>query len=324
MKETVTVTPLVSVYCMTYNQENTIAQAIEGVLSQETDFPFELIVHDDASTDGTATIVREYAARYPEIIRPIYQTENQFRKCNLVKTYIHPVSRGAYIAICEGDDYWTDPRKLQMQINHMREDPNCTMCFHAVQQLSRDGELMNYRSLKTTGEVSASTVIKRGGLFCPTVSLMFRRDVMDVWPRFREEADVYDYPTQVLAAAMGNIWYIDCMMGVYRFASDGSWTSQHKDVVDYTHIENETHWLELFDAYTDGKYRDAVNYHMAHMWFTEYRKTIDPAVKQHARKYIQQLGVKDRLIFSALLMMFALLGKRANLIWLSLKKCLLK
>ncbi len=324
MKDTANAMPLVSVYCMTYNQEKTLAQAIEGIVNQKTDFPFELIIHEDASTDGTAAIVREYAARYPHIIRPIYQTENQFHSCNLIKSFIHPMSRGKYIALCEGDDYWTDPDKLQLQVDHMEGDASCTLCFHAVQQLSPDGKLMNYRPLKSSGEVSASLVIKRGGLFCPTASLLFRRDVMDTWPAFREQADVYDYPAQVLAATMGRVHYIDRIMGVYRFASEGSWTAQHADIIDYAHVKNETHWLELFDTYSQGKYKDAINYHMAHMWFTEYRKTIDPAVKDTAWAYIRQLGCKDHLVFGTLLTVFSLLGSRANKLWQLLKKYILK
>lgn len=324
MSDNAIATPLVSVYCMTYNQEKTIAQAIEGIVTQKTDFPFELIIHDDASTDRTVDIVREYAARYPEIIRPIYQAENKFHTCNLIKTFIHPVSRGKYIALCEGDDYWTDPDKLQLQAEYMESDPDCSLCFHAVQQLTPDGKLMNYRPLKETGKVSASLVIKRGGLFCPTASLMFRRDVMDTWPAFREQADVYDYPAQVLAATMGRVHYIDRIMGVYRFASDGSWTAQHADIIDYAHVKNETHWLELFNAYTDNAYKDAVNYHMAHMWFTEYRKTIDPAVRDTAKVYIRQLGLKDRMVFSTLLAVFSVMGSRANTLWRMLKKHILK
>ena len=316
--------PLVSVYCMTYNQEKTIGQAIESIVAQKTDFAFELIVHDDASTDGTADVVREYAARYPDIVRPIFQTENQFKNCNLIQTFIHPVSRGKYIAICEGDDYWIDPEKLQLQVERMESDPECTLCFHAVQQLHADDSVMHYRPLKSDCVVPTEMVIKRGGLFCPTVSLMFRRDVMDVWPDFRLQADVYDYPSQVLAAVMGRVQYIDRTMAVYRFATEGSWTAAHAGVVDYSHVQNETEWLDAFDAYTERRYHDAVNYHMAHMWFTEYRKTVDPAVKRIAKSYIRQLKRKDRLAFSAWLLLFAVFGKRANGMWQKVKKWLLK
>lgn len=323
MAESVKV-PLVSVYCMTYNHENTIGQAIEGIVSQKTDFPFELIVHDDASTDSTADIVKNYAERYPDVIRTVLQKENQFRNCNIIKSFIHPVSRGSYIAICEGDDYWTDSSKLQKQVNYMSSHPECSMCFHAVEELHSDKSLIPYRPLKTSGEVSAQTIVARGGQFCPSVSLIFRRDVMDCWPEFRDVADVYDYPAQVLAASMGSVYYIDSCMGVYRFASDGSWTASHKNETDYAHLENETHWLSLFDEYTEHRFKASIDYHMAHLWFTEYRKTFDKGIKVQAKKHIRLLPIKSRVIFSAAVLFFSVFGKSANLLFEKIKTLLLK
>lgn len=317
-------TPLVSVYCMTYNQEDTIAQTIESIIGQKTNFPFELIVHDDASTDRTGEIVRRYAEAYPHIVRPILQRENQYKKCNIIKTHIHPIGRGSLIAICEGDDYWNDDTKLQRQADYMTQHPECTLCFHSVLQLNSNGEYMTVRPLKSSCEVSPSMIIKRGGMFCPTVSSMFRREVMDVWPPFRDEADVYDYPAQVLAASMGAVYYIDRIMGVYRFASAGSWTSQNKDHVNYDHVENETRWLSKFNAYTDEKYANDVHYHLAHMWFTEYRKTFDPVVRKNALQYTRVLPMKDRLVFSVLIAIFSIMGRHGNKLWERFKKLLLK
>jgi len=316
--------PLVSVCCLTYNHEHTIAQTIESIVSQKADFPFELIIHDDASTDKTADIIREYAEKYPNIIRPILQSENYYHRCNLAQTFLNPMIRGRYVAICEGDDYWTDSDKLALQVERMERTQNCSMCFHAVDQLNADGTVMTYRPLKEDCIVPTELIIKRGGMFCPSVSLMLRRDVMDCWPEFREKADVYDYPTQVLAATMGEVCYIDRVMGVYRFASEGSWTAERNETTDYPHLENETEWLSLFNEYTDRRYQTAVHYHMAHLWFTEYRKNIDPAMKKKVKEYAASLGVRDRLIFSTLLLMFGLLGRRANKLWHLLKKYLLK
>ena len=228
--------PLVSVYCMTYNQEKTVAQAIESVISQKTDFAFELIIHDDASTDSTADIIKEYARRYPDIVRPVLQTENRYREHNIIYEYMHPISKGRFIALCEGDDYWSDPEKLSIQTRIMLDNPDCTLSFHAVNQLAADGTVSAFRPLKKSGEVPAQLIVKRGGMFCPTVSLMFRRDILDSWPDFRAAADVYDYPLQVLAAASGKVIYTDRIMGVYRFASEGSWTSMHLNDVDFGHI----------------------------------------------------------------------------------------
>ena len=122
---------LVSICCITYNHEKYIRDAIEGFLMQKTDFPFEVLIHDDASTDGTADIIREYETKYPDIIKPIYQTENQYSKgIKISATYNYPRAKGKYIALCEGDDYWTDPLKLQIQVNVLEKHPQYVFCCH--------------------------------------------------------------------------------------------------------------------------------------------------------------------------------------------------
>ena len=315
--------PLVSVYCMTYNQKNTIGQTIESILAQQTDFEFELIIHDDASTDGTAEIVRRYAEAYPHIIRPIFQEENQYRKCNLIQSFIHPAGRGTFIAICEGDDYWCDPKKLQIQADYMRSHPECMLTFHAVRQLTNEEETI-VRPLKRSGIVLAPLIVKRGGQFCPTVSSFFRKEVMDLWPEFRVNADVYDYPAQVLAASMGTVYYMDRIMGVYRFASAGSWTAEYKDQVNDQHIQNETEWLALFDDYTAHRYNHEIRYHIAHMWLTEYRKCFLPEVRRKAMQYIRTLPLGTRLFFGCMIAAFSALGKSGNKAFEILKKHLLR
>lgn len=117
--------PLVSILCATYNQKDYIAQTIEGFLIQETSFPVEIIIHDDASTDGTADIVRKYEAEHPDLIKGIYQIENQYSKRIAIwDKFIYPMAKGKYIAECEGDDYWTDPKKLQRQIEFLESHPD--------------------------------------------------------------------------------------------------------------------------------------------------------------------------------------------------------
>lgn len=130
----VKIKPLVAINCITYNHEPYLRDALEGFVMQETDFPFVAIVHDDASTDGTTAILREYAARYPDIILPIYETENQYSKRDGSVGRIMQAARNAtgakYVAMCEGDDYWTDPQKLQKQIDFLESHLDYTMCFH--------------------------------------------------------------------------------------------------------------------------------------------------------------------------------------------------
>ena len=124
-------TPLVTVYTLAYNHAPYIRQCIEGILMQKTTFSFEFVIHDDASTDGTADIIREYETRYPDIIKPIYQTENQYSKEGVML----PSALGKYIAECEGDDYWTDPLKLQKQVDFLETHPDYTICGGMYQEL---------------------------------------------------------------------------------------------------------------------------------------------------------------------------------------------
>ena len=126
--------PLLSIRCLVFNHEPYLRQCLDGFVMQKTDFPFEVIVHDDASTDGSADIIREYAEKYPDIIKPIYETENQYSKhdgslVKIVDAAMHPDSK--YLAMCEGDDYWTDPNKLQLQVAFLENHPDYYMSCHA-------------------------------------------------------------------------------------------------------------------------------------------------------------------------------------------------
>ena len=132
-------TPQLSICCITYNHAKFIRQALDGFVMQKTNFPFEVLIHDDASTDGTADIIREYEAKYPDIIKPIYQTENQWSKGVLIsKTCNYPRVQGEYVAMCEGDDYWTDPLKLQKQVDFLDSHPDFMGCFHPAKKIWED------------------------------------------------------------------------------------------------------------------------------------------------------------------------------------------
>ena len=107
----------VSVCCLVYNHEKYLRQCLDSLLMQETNFKYEILIHDDASTDGSADIIREYESKFPDIIKPIYQTENQYSKqVQISWTYQYPRARGKYLAWCEGDDFWSDKKKLQKQV----------------------------------------------------------------------------------------------------------------------------------------------------------------------------------------------------------------
>ncbi|MDY0385791.1 MAG: glycosyltransferase [Methanolobus sp.] len=131
---------MVSICCITYNHEDYIADSIEGFLMQETDFKYEVIIHDDASTDKTADIIRSYELKYPELIKPIYQNVNQYSKnIKILPTFLYPSAKGKYIALCEGDDYWTDPKKLQIQFECLEKNSDAVCCFHDEKRLDNEG-----------------------------------------------------------------------------------------------------------------------------------------------------------------------------------------
>ena len=125
--------PLVSINCLVYNHEPYLRDCFEGFVIQKTDFPFEILVHDDASTDKSALIISEYTEKYPSLFLPIYQKENQYSKgVKVSDTFQYPRAKGKYIALCEGDDYWTDPMKLQKQVDFLEANPEYGLVYSKV------------------------------------------------------------------------------------------------------------------------------------------------------------------------------------------------
>lgn len=139
-----TIKPLVSICCMTYNHADYIANAIEGFLIQRTNFPFEILIHDDASTDKTPEIISKYELRHPQIIRSIFQSENQDSKKlgSISARFIWPHAQGKYIALCDGDDYWTDPYKLQKQVDFLEKNPDFGLIFTEVDELNEANKII--------------------------------------------------------------------------------------------------------------------------------------------------------------------------------------
>ena len=137
---------MVTIRCITYNHEPYIRQCLEGFVMQKTNFRFEAIVHDDASTDGTAAIICEYAQKYPEIIKPIIETENQYSKHDgTIGRIMDAHTHGKYIAICEGDDYWIDPLKLQRQFDFLEAHSDFSMVCSQRRLMFEDGSFLNER-----------------------------------------------------------------------------------------------------------------------------------------------------------------------------------
>ncbi len=237
--------PLISICCTTYNHEKYIAQTLDSFLSQETDFPFEILIHDDASTDQTAAIVRRYADQYPDIIQPMFQIQNQYSKnIPINETFNFPRAKGQYIALCEGDDYWCDPQKLQRQIAHMESDPTCTFSFtnayiHDEQEAAPDRDFLPYYEAERPwykGESASYTLDEIARLsFIPTASIVFRTDALRALPRaFHEKMCQHgDLRMKLYLTAAGHAWYEHIYSCVYRENVSGSamhiWKKESRD-----------------------------------------------------------------------------------------------
>lgn len=259
---------MVSVICTTYNHEKYIRKCLDGFIMQETDFPFEVIVHDDASTDNTASIVQEYVKLYPDIIKPIYQTENQYSKGKAVtRDIIFPKCRGKYIALCEGDDYWTDPHKLQKQVAALETHPDCFMCVCKAERISEDeSEIMGYCPSfpldegVIESERFLNIIIKEyefqtsSYVFCTALYKKYK----EYTPDFVKTCPVGDVAYLLYFGYAGNVYYCNETMTSNRMGSIGSWTERiwDDDNKRKKHRLGMAETYRKFDNYSKGRFHD--------------------------------------------------------------------
>lgn len=209
---------LVSVNMITYNHEKHIAQAIKGVVLQQTNFRFELVVGEDFSTDSTAAIVKEYAHEYPHIVKAICNDINLGMHINGLNTVLE--CKGKYIALCEGDDYWIDPDKLQMQYDFLEANPDYFMCHHRYLLESTTGLSLSPKVKETTTIDDLARNNHIGTLTC-----MFRNQIYAGIPDWITKAHMGDYPLFMHLARFGKIKFFDKPMAVYRVHPGGAWNS---------------------------------------------------------------------------------------------------
>ena len=232
---------MVTIRCITYNHEPYIRQCLEGFIMQKTNFRFEAIVHDDASTDETANIIREYAEKYPDIIKPIFETENQYSKLDgsiqrIMSEHIH----GKYVAMCEGDDYWIDPLKLQKQVDFLESNPKYSMCARnafVFYQQKNDVCLFNIHAWKI-----------------PTASILVLSEIAKEYPSWLAVIYSGDYSLILRTLLKGKIYLNSDIMSVYRVSYVGYSASALYKGKNIFMLEQRQILLESFLRGTGGMF----------------------------------------------------------------------
>ena len=240
---------MVSICCLTYNHEKYVKDALEGFVSQKTSFNFEVLIHDDASTDNTANIIKEYEKKYPDIIKPIYQKENQYSKGLAPGRMNRDRASGKYIAMCEGDDYWIDPLKLQKQVDYMNAHPDCTFCF-SNGYVERAGGNRSDQKEKIIPWGKASylkgkidSIYNVGEIellgYIPTASFLFPNKIRKREPEISEDAFKGDGFLKLYTTYYGYAYFLQEETCVYRLGVPDSlttrWKKDKKNYADYAH-----------------------------------------------------------------------------------------
>lgn len=256
---------LVTVICMTYNHVDYIHKSLDGFVSQETDFRFEVIVHDDASTDGTTGIIKEYQNKYSDIIVALFEDENQYSqgKSKDVKTKIAMLARGKYIAWCEGDDYWIDSKKLQKQADFLNANPDYSYCVSHIKfhDLNNNIDMLIPRDPRER-DYSPDEIIRGGAIF-QLSGVMMRTDIYRKMPDCFDAKGFGDIQIYIYGALTGKCHVLTDIMSHYNYGVVGSFTERHAQANSKSKIEHQTEYykmLERVNAYYCYKYNDSFNY----------------------------------------------------------------
>ncbi|MTJ15651.1 MULTISPECIES: glycosyltransferase [unclassified Dolichospermum] len=232
--------PLLSVCSTTYNHVNFIKQAIDGFLVQKVDFAWEIIIADDFSTDGTREILLEYKNKYPDLIKLILQEKNVGAAQNCIDLITTPKSK--YIALCDGDDYWTDPLKLQKQVDFLEANPDFAICFHnaaVINEYYPEKNRLNSDDL--TPEVSTLDNLLKGINYIATASVVIKTNLIQNLPDWFASLPFGDYGLYLIAAQHGKIRYLNEIMSVYRIHQGGVYSNLCNTPKGMTRIHQQTY-----------------------------------------------------------------------------------
>ena len=312
--------PLVSICCTAYNHEKYIAQALDSFLAQKCDFAFEILVHDDVSTDRTAEIIRAYAQKYPDIVKPMFQKENQYSKgVPINETFNFPRAQGKYIALCECDDFWCDETKLARQIAHMEADPECTFCFtngyvHDESGLREDRAFLPYHDTDRMVYRGESCQYTLGEIalfnFIPTASFVFRTDALrSLPPEFTEkECQHGDLRMKLYLTACGHAWYEHVYGCTYRENVAGSamqiWKKEKRDQL-YKRCGTVVEMVNDVDRFSHGTATAGLNVVKEHyLWVMAHNApSLGELTRGEVGRVWRKLPLKERIRCAVRLML---------------------
>jgi glycosyltransferase involved in cell wall biosynthesis len=299
---------MVSINCVTFNHKAYIRQALDSFLMQKTDFEYEILVHDDASTDGTGDILREYESKYPDKVKPLIQTENQYSQGidNISGAFNFPRARGKYIFMCDGDDYWTSPDKMQKQVDYMEAHPDCTLCIHSakIELVGRALTEKQMRPYRGNRVITPEEIVDKPSGYAMS-SMAFPSRLVKELPDYYVDCPVGDTPLQMMAAAKGYGYYMDETMSAYRVGVAGSWTMDGKSG-NYAR-KQKIYWermekvYEEFNAATEGRLKEAAEsaakrtYYHTMVNTRQFMEIMNPEY----RKYYMELTPRTRFFIQA-------------------------
>lgn len=306
-KDTVDSDIKVSVMLAVYNHEKYLKKSIESILGQKTSFKYELLIHDDASTDGSTKIIKEYEQQYPKIITAVIQKENQFKQGKYhVEDHLIPLVKGEYIAFLEGDDYWCDELKLQLQHDSLEKNQDCSMCVHKTQSVDINGknynEVLGEGSFKE-GIISSSKVFESYFIDnqwpFQTSSYFIRTKVFLERPYFWEKFYVGDLPTIMWAAHRGNLFFVNRIMSCYRRFVSGSATLMNRDMAFQLHkSKTNAEGLVAFNDVTNGKYWDYMKHITCNYVYQYYKGSGNVISDELLNEAQKELSVSEKIKLS--------------------------
>lgn len=294
------------VWCQTYNHEKYIKDALNGFVNQKTDFPFFVIIFDDASTDATTEIIRQYASDYPEFICAYIALNNSYgdaRRKDMYRDIYAREFNGKYVAWCEGDDCWVDKNKLQIQVDFMDAHPEYAFTMHKSIRYNYITECFGLYSYRKDEEDLTATELVCRDTRLATASLIYRSE-FEIMPDFFYNNGIGDYPRILYLMTKGKGFYFDRVMSIYRYGTDNSWTHTSYNSVEHQlmHLIKMHKLLTKFNDYSHGQYSAEIDfafhrrvYSILGRYDLENRDLVDDIEKLYKKESYSDLS-KDALI----------------------------